>query len=141
MNSNHDDQNDSVRQNAAVKLDGAYQPSGHDDKDSRAESCGCSQHARPYASEKDRTGNFTIIDSGRSFRIARAVSGLTSSQQLSQIEKEKLRKLLIRMRTELLNEFGPDYEMLNSDPVLGADMRCILEPSLDINNRHPLLWI
>lgn len=145
MNANHDDHNDSVMQNAAVKQDGTYQPSGHDDKYSMAESCGLSQPAQPDAPGKDWASKFIIIDSGKSLSNTQSASSTSISQQESMTDKEKeFRTWLFQMRMELRNKIGHDFEILNSDPLIEADGTYAFEPWIDIKKKKRkklLLWI
>lgn len=139
MNSNHDDHNDSVMQNAAVKQDGTYQPSEHDDKYSKAESCGLSQPAQPDASGNDWAGKFLIIDSGKSLSNTQSASSTSISQQaLIERNPMELWLKLFHLRTELRKSY-PESEILEL-----AQGVSDLEYVLDLKNKDymlPMSWI
>lgn len=90
-------------------------------------------------SKQDKPRHIKIINNAEKFSSAPAASVIISCGQHKSTTEKELRDLLFQMRTELLDKFGPDFEMLNSLSLLGADMRYTLEPSLDITNKRPLL--
>lgn len=111
MNSNHDDHDDSVMQNVAVKQDGAYQPSEHGDKDSRAESCGFSQPAQPDESWKGRTSDIIIVHNGDIYSNAPSISSTTQQEPTA---NDKLLENLIRMNLSLCAIYGSKFGILKA---------------------------
>ena len=134
MMTKHDCQTGQMMHNAAIKQNEEYRLSQYDEKYSMSESCGSSQPAKLDVSGKGKSRDIIIINNGEGFSNAPSASGIIRCcQHKSTEEKEKvLRDWLFQMRIALRNKLGPDFELLNSDPVLGADGKYTFEPWLDI---------